>query len=170
MLTRPDPNAILLVMRQNLQNRKTRRPPRIRVPDNERALFTFERQKFIGVIKRLSLTGGSAILAKGPIPQGTLGYMGLNTVFGRVKARIQFLHTGADGIPLAQAFRFLDMDDTSRDRFKAAANQMLAAGFGDVEEEPNPLELAHQSLNKLRDSIRRLSASINSGRKVGAKK
>jgi GrpB-like predicted nucleotidyltransferase (UPF0157 family) len=91
-------------------------------------------------------------------------------VFGRVKAQIQFLHTGADGIPLAQAFRFLDMDDISRDRFRAAADQMQAAGFSDVEEQPKPFDLAHQGLSKLRDSIRRLSTSITSGRKVRAKK
>jgi len=58
--------------------------------------------------------------------------MGLNTVFGKVKAQIQFLHSGADGIPLAQAFRFIDMDGVSRERFSAAAAQMQSAGFSDV--------------------------------------
>ena len=106
---------MLLIMPRKLQRPRSR-PPRIRVPNNERALFTVESEKFVGVIKRLSLTGGSAILAKGPIPQGALAEMGLKTVFGKVTAQIQFLHTGADGLPLAQAFRFLDMDDISRER------------------------------------------------------
>jgi hypothetical protein len=160
------------MMRQNLpKSRKSTRPPRIRVPNNERALFAVNDQKFVGVIQRLSLTGGSAILSKGPIPQGTLADMGLNTVFGKVRAQIQFLHTGADGTPLAQAFRFIDMDDISRERFTAAAEQMQNAGFSDVEEKGNSLgDLTSQSLSKLRDSISRLSVMINSGRRKGARK
>ena len=34
-------------------------------------------QEYVGVIQRLSLTGGSVILSKGPIPQGSLDDMGL---------------------------------------------------------------------------------------------
>ena len=145
------------------------RPPRIRVPNNERALFKVESEKFIGVIKRLSLTGGSAILSKGPIPEGTLASMSLKTVFGKVEAQIQLLHTGADGIPLAQAFRFIHMDGVSRKRFSAAAEQMQREGFSDVEGERESLGFA-QSLTKLGDSIRRLSVAITSGRRTGAKK
>ena len=163
---------MLFTMRQKLQkSQKSNRPPRIRVPNNERALFAINNQKFVGVIQRLSLTGGSAILSKGPIPQGTLADMGLNTVFGKVTAQIQFLHGGADGIPLAQAFRFIDMDDVSRERFSAAAEQMQNAGFSDVEEKGNVLgDLTSQSLGKLRDSIYRLSVLIDSGRPKSAKK
>jgi hypothetical protein len=149
---------------------KPTRPPRIRVPNRERALFTVDTCNFIGIIQRLSLTGGSAILAKGPIPQGTLAKMGLNTVFGAVTAQIEFLHTGADGIPLAQAFRFLAMDGVSSERFAAAAKQMESAGFSDVDETEHPLgDLASQSVSKLRDSIRRLSAAIAPGRQTGEK-
>jgi hypothetical protein len=57
--------------------------------------------------------------------------MALGTVFGKVTARIEFLHTGADGVPLAQAFRFLAMDDVSSKRFKTAAKEMQS-GFSDV--------------------------------------
>jgi hypothetical protein len=145
------------------------RPPRIRVPNNERALFEVEGEKFIGVIKRLSLTGGSAILSRGPIPEGTLAIMSLKTVFGKVEAQIELLHTGADAIPLAQAFRFLHMDDVSRERFGAAAEQMQREGFSDVEEERASLSLA-QSLTKLGESIRRLSVAITSSRRIGTKK
>jgi hypothetical protein len=150
---------------------KRTRPPRIRVPNHERALFTVDASKFIGVIQRLSLTGGSAILAKGPIPQGTLGKMGLKTVFGPVTAQIEFLQTGADGIPLAQAFRFLAMDSVSSERFAAAAKQMENAGFSDAEEKERPFgDLATQSVSKLRDSIRRLSDVISSGRQSSEKR
>jgi hypothetical protein len=149
-------------MAQKSQKRgKRTRPPRIRVPNNERAVFTVDAVKFVGVIRRLSLTGGSAVLSKGPVPQGTLAQIDLGTVFGRVTAQIQFLHSGADGVPLAQAFRFIDMDDVSSKRFSAAASQMEKAGFSDVEGRENPLgNMAAQTLSKLRDSIRRLSVVL----------
>jgi hypothetical protein len=140
---------------------KNNRPPRIRVPNNEKALFTVDAKKFVGVLRRLSLTGGSAILSNGPIPEGTLAEMDLGTVFGKVTAQIQFMHGGADGIPLAQAFRFIDMDEVSSKRFSAAAKQMQKAGFSDVKENENPLgNLASQTLTRLRDSIRSLSGAL----------
>lgn len=149
---------------------KRTRPPRIRVPNNERALFTVDADKFVGVIQRLSLTGGSAVLSKGPIPEGTLAQMGLKTVFGNVTAQIQFLHTGADGVPLAQAFRFVDMDDVSWRRFSAAAKQMETAGFSDARDKGSPFAgLASRSLSKLGESIRRLSTIIPAGRNPRAK-
>jgi len=152
------------------KSRERTRPPRIRVPNNERALFIVDTQKFVGVIQRLSLTGGSAVLVKGPMPHGTMGKMGLNTVFGKVTAEIEFLQSGADGIPQAQAFRFLAMDDVSAKRFSAAAKQMEAAGFSDVEAEDASIsEQALQTFNKLQDSIRRLAGIITPGRRAGAK-
>jgi hypothetical protein len=103
---------MLVTMRKKTEKpRKISRPPRIRVPNNERVLFTANTRNFVGVVQRLSLTGGSVILSKGPVPEGTLAEMALNTVFGKVTAHIQFLQTGAEGILFAQAFRFLDMDD-----------------------------------------------------------
>ena len=168
--------ACLLVMLPNMSQKGNRsgkrtRPPRIRVPNQERALFTVDDSRFIGVIRRLSLTGGSAILAKGPIPQGTAGQMSLSTVFGKVTAHVEFLHSGADGVPLAQAFRFLTMDEVSAERFEAAAKQMEVAGFSDLEEKEGSLgDLAANSLGKLRDSVRRLSAVITAVRTVDAKR
>jgi hypothetical protein len=158
------------VPQKSQQPRKQGRPPRIRVPNNERALFTVEECKFIGIIQRLSLTGGSALLAKGLIPQGTVAKMALKTVFGKVSAEIEFLHTGADGIPLAQAFRFLYMDDVSSERFSAAARQMESLGFADVETKEDPVgDLASRTLSNLGDSIRRLAVGIASARRTGAK-
>jgi hypothetical protein len=145
------------------------RPPRIRVPNNERAIFTVDDRKFIGVIQRLSETGGSALLSKGPIAKGTFGEMDLGTVFGKVSAQIEFLHTGADGVPLAQAFRFLEMDQTSTKRFHAAAKQMQSAGFADAETKPRPVDGVMESWGKLRQSIRQLSEVVTSGRRTRSK-
>src|ERR1700691_1139007 len=152
---------MLLVMAK--KSSRSNRPPRIRVPNNERAIFTVDAKKFVGVIRRLSLTGGSAVLSN-PIPQGTLAEMDLGTVFGKVSAQIQFMHSGADGMPTAQAFRFIDMDDVSSRRFSAAAKQMEKAGFSDAEEKGNPLgNLASQTFSKLRNSIGNLSGMITPG-------
>ena len=150
------------------KSRKYTRPPRIRVPNSERALFSVDNAKFVGIIQRLSLTGGSAILTKGPIPHGTSAVMSLQTVFGKVTAHIEFLQTGADGIPLAQAFRFITMSDISTERFRAAAKQMEREGFGDVQVKPadKPIgELALEGLSRLRDSIRRISGVLATSRK-----
>jgi len=145
------------------KSQKKTRAPRIRVPNNERALFVVDEQKFVGVIQRLSLTGGSAVLSKGPIHHGTMGTIALSTVFGKVSAQIEFLQTGADGIPLAQAFRFLAMDDASSQRFAAAAKQMEEEGFSD-QPRKRAAATGSQTLSNLLYSVRRLAASITSNR------
>lgn len=154
---------MLATMRQKASKpRKIVRAPRIRVPNHERALFQVDTQKFVGVVQRLSLTGGSAILSKGLIPHGTVARMGLKTVFGQVTAQIQFLQAGAEGIPLAQAFRFLGMDEVSSRRFALAAEQMQSAGFSEVTEMGNSLgDVASHTLSKLWKSVQRLSVVIN---------
>jgi hypothetical protein len=161
---------MLVTMRKKTaKSRKTSRAPRIRVPNNERALFVVDTEKFVGVVQRLSLTGGSTILSRGPVPQGTVGKIGLNTVFGRVTAHIEFLHSGAEGIPLAQAFRFLRMDEVSTRRFTAAVDKMRSAGFSEVNENEKSLgDIASQTLSKLRDGIQRLSGAVSSGRRTRA--
>lgn len=160
---------MLVTMPKKTGKPRQNRPPRIRVPNSERALFAVDGQKFVGVLQRLSLTGGSAVLSKGFVAHGTLAEIGLNTVFGKVRAQIQFLHTGADGTPLAQAFRFLDMDDVSSRRFAAAAKQMQSAGFSDQKAQENSLgDVASQTLSKLRESISRLSVVVNSVRRSKA--
>ena len=85
---------------------KPNRPARIRVPNRERVLFTIRDHRFVGVLQRLSLTGGSVIHTEEPLPQGTLAGLDLRTVFGKVTAQIEFLHVGADGNTLP-GFGFL---------------------------------------------------------------
>jgi len=145
---------------------RNERAPRIRVPNSERALFTIQNAHFVGVLQRLSLTGGSAVLAKGPIAYGTMGDIALNTVYGKVSAHIEFLQTGADGIPLAQAFRFLAMEDASLKRFEAAAEEMVREGFSDAPlAKPSALSSpASESLGLLLQSVRRLAATLVSSR------
>ena len=153
--------------RKSQKPNKRARPPRIRVPNGERALFIVDDARLVGVIHRLSLTGGSAVLSKGPIPHGTMGDISLNTVFGRVDAKIEFLQTGADGVALAQAFRFLAMDDNSTERFAAAARQMEQAGFSDTGKEETGISAGTRSLNRLLESVRRLAETLVAAKSAG---
>jgi hypothetical protein len=151
---------MLVTVQRAHKTGKRHRAPRIRVPNSERALFTVDSVHFVGVVRRLSLTGGSAVLSKGPIPHGTMGDLALNTIFGKVKAKIEFLQIGADGVPLAQAFRFLAMDDASSDRFTLAVEHMEQEGFSDHPQEEHGDVTGAQSLNRLLKSVRRLAASL----------
>lgn len=144
------------------KHEKLHRAPRILVPNNEKAVFTVADDKFVGVIQRLSLTGGSAVFPKA-VPDGTIGEMMLNTVYGNVMADIQFLHTGADGVPEAQAFSFLEMDDTSAKRFRAAAEKMESAGFSDAEM-PEP-SLTDKALESVRGMGARIASRLQPRKK-----
>jgi len=162
LLTRLPSIAMLVNVSHARQNsRKSSRPPRIRVPNNEQAVFTVDGRKMLGVVKRLSLTGGSVVLSRGTISRGTLADMYLNTIYGRITAQIEFLQTGADGLPSAQAFRFLSMDQVSRQRFTAAAEQMQRAGFSDSEPPRSSLDSAYRGFSKLCDTILGRSAASN---------
>ena len=143
------------------------RPARIRVPNRERVLFTIRDHRFVGVLQRLSLTGGSVIHTEEPPPQGTLAGLDLRTVFGKVSAQIEFLHVGADGNTAAQAFRFLGMEDSCTGRLRAAIEHMQGAGFSDAEVEGNSLStLASKSLSTVRAHIQRLYQTSFPRRKV----
>ena len=154
-------------MPQKIDKPLKHRPPRIRVPHQQKAIFTVDNQKFVGIVQRLSLTGGSALLVKGPIPNGTLGEMVLGTVFGKVNAHIEFLHTAADGVPLAQAFAFLAMDAVSSKRFKAATGEMQNTSFSDAVQKQTPIDAAFETL---RESVRQLSVMLTSGRRTRSKR
>ncbi len=151
-------------MPRNTEKSRKPRPPRIRVPDQQKAIFTVDNQKLVGVVQRLSLTGGSALLVKGPVPEGTLGEIVFGTVFGKVNAHIEFLHGGADGVALAQAFAFLTMDAVSSQRFKRAIEEMHSSDLSDLK--PTPVNAAFETL---RQSALQLSAMFNSMRRTRSK-
>lgn len=157
---------MLATVKKSQKPPKGPRAPRIRVPNSERALFTINGTHFVGVLQRLSLSGGSAVLAKGPIAYGTMGDMALNTVYGKVSAHIEFLQTGADGVPLAQAFRFLAMEDASSDRFAKAAQEMVREGYSDapVAKQSALSAPASETMGRLLQSVRSLAATIVANR------
>src|SRR5215467_15569573 len=140
------------------------RPPRIRVPHQQKAIFTVDNQKLIGVLQRLSLTGGTALLVKDPIPpEGTLGEIVFGTAFGKVNAHIKFLYGGVDGVPLAQAFAFLTMNARSSQRFKRALEEMHTP---DLVGKQTPIDTAFATL---RQGVRQLSGMLDSMRRARSK-
>jgi hypothetical protein len=149
---------------------KLQRPARIRVPNRERVLLTIRDHRFVGVLQRLSLTGGSVIHTEDPLPQGTLASLDLQTVFGKVTAQIEFLQVGADGNTAAQAFRFLGMDDSCTGRLRAAIERMQSAGYSDAEIGQDGLSrVVSKSLATVRDYIQRLFQTGSLRRKVRAR-
>jgi len=81
----------------------------------------------------------------------------LKTVYGKVSAKIEFLHMGADGNAAAQAFRFLRMDDSSTRKLNASIENMQDAGYGDLKlGQPRLGKLVSQGLRTIRDGIQRL--------------
>jgi hypothetical protein len=113
-------------------------------------VFNVNRRKLVATVKRLSLTGGSVVFSKQAVPHGTFGEMTFETIYGHVKAEIEFLQMGADGLPSAQAFRFLSMDETSRERFEKAADQMQRAGFSDSKQTSKLTTFVSELISKLR--------------------
>ena len=146
-------------MSPNTEKPYKHRPPRIRVPNQQKAIFTVGNQKLIGVLQRLSLTGGTALLVKGPIPEGTLGEIVFGTTFGKVNAHIKFLYGGVDGVPLVQAFAFLPMNPRSSQRFKRALAEMHTSDLSDLAGKQTPIKAAFATL---RQSVRQFSGMLNS--------
>ena len=120
-------------------------------------LFRVRDHRFVGILQRLSLTGGSVIHTEEPLPPGTLAGLDLKTVYGKVTAQIEFLHIGADGNATAQAFRFLGMDDSSTRKLGASIENMQNAGYSDLKiEQPGLAKFVSHGLRTIRDRFQRL--------------
>jgi hypothetical protein len=96
----------------------------------------------------------------------TLGEILFATAFGKVNAHIEFLHVGADGVPLSQAFAFLTMDAISNQRLKQALEEMNTSEFSDDVRERNQIDVAFETL---RQSVRQLSGMFSSIRRTRSK-
>ena len=151
---------MISVVRKSQKSSRRPRAPRVRVPNRERALFTVDGSNFVGVLQRLSITGGSALLSRGPIPHGTMGDIAFKTAFGKVSAHVEFLQSGADGVPLAQAFHFLAMEDASSERLAAASRKMQQEGRSDAPPTKRSTSPAAGVLNQLFSSIRHLAGAL----------
>ena len=149
---------MLSIVKASPKSRKER-APRIRVPNQERVLFSIAGDPFVGVLRTLSVSGGSAVLSRGAIASGTSGGIVLKTVYGKVSGEVEFLQTFADGLPTAQAFRFVTMDDTSSKRLALAAHHMESEGYSD-KPSPDVEDNKHEGLGNLLRSARKLANGL----------
>jgi len=107
-------------------NRKRKRAPRVRVPNNEKAIISINAEQYTGTLGLLSRTGGTIRLHK-LIAPGTLAEIEIKTISGKFLATIQLLRTITEGV---QAFRFIEMGPIARGRLEDALKKLRAQGLG----------------------------------------
>jgi hypothetical protein len=100
------------------------------------------------------------VLSRGPIAPGTMGDIAVRTTFGKVTAHVEFLQTCADGVPLAQAFRFLAMEEKSSKRLMAATRQMEKQGLSDTLPVGPQATSASEVLSLLLKSVRGIALAL----------
>ncbi len=76
-----------------------------------------------------------------------------------VNAHIEFLHVGADGVVLAQAFAFITMDAISSQRLNKVLEEMNTSDFSDDVRERNQIDVAFETL---RQNVPHLSGMFGS--------
>jgi hypothetical protein len=113
------------------------RAPRVYVPNQERAVVAVGSKQIIGVLCKLSVTGGSIRLSK-RVAEGTFADITLTTTSGKVTGAIEFLRTGVDGVADAQAFRFIHIEPSDRSRLDDVLAEMRKQGYG--EDQSSPLQ------------------------------
>ncbi len=132
------------------------RAARVSVPNQEQAIISAEGTNTIGILHKLSLTGGLVRLPKEPFRRGTLATLAVKTATGRISAAVEFLASAHYGAR-TQAFRFIHMDPADRRQLEAALQHMLRQGFGDQQRRAFRLgELAQRAFGVARDGARQL--------------
>jgi len=99
------------------------RAPRTTFPTPEPADFRVEDKLLKGSLRRLSLTGGCALLGK-QVKTGTLAEIAIPTPLGPVIGLIEFLGSGAKQPAGSEfGFRFVAFDEEHHDRLTKALHQ-----------------------------------------------
>lgn len=101
----------------------TVRAPRTIFPSPEPADFRVENQLVKGSLRRLSLTGGCALLGK-DVKNGTLAEIAIPTPLGPVIGLIEFMGAGTKRQSGSEfGFRFVAFDDEHHARLSKALTQ-----------------------------------------------
>ena len=99
------------------------RAPRTTFPNPEPADFRVEDKLVKGTLRRLSMTGGCALLASG-VKSGTLAEIAIPTPIGPVVGLIEFIGKGAQRQTSSEfGFRFVAFDDEHHERLSKALHQ-----------------------------------------------
>lgn len=129
------------------------RAARVSVPNQEQAIISVDGSNTVGVLCKLSLTGGSVRLPK-LFRCGTVGLIRVQTATGEISPAIEFISTSHD--PRAQAFRFIHMDPEDRRQLERALRQMIEQGLGEKRDRVfRPLaELAQRAFGVAKKAVR----------------
>lgn len=99
------------------------RAPRTSFTKPEPADFRVENQLLKGGLRRLSMTGGCAVLQKN-ICGGTFGEIAISTRLGPVCGLVEFLGRGKSTHAAEVAFRFIAFNDDDHERLSQALKQL----------------------------------------------
>lgn len=125
----------MLVAMQNIANpgRDAVRAPRVNVPNKEQAVVAFGAQRMLGVLCKLSVTGGSLRLSR-PIPKGTVADLTIRATSGPITSAVEFLGPADRGALPPQAFRFIHMGPAESRRLENALDEIRKQGFGEKQD------------------------------------
>jgi hypothetical protein len=117
-------------MEKSKKHRRAERAPRVLVPNKEPAIVAFGAQRTAGVLCKLSATGGTIRLPR-RAPRGTVAELTLRTTSGTITAAIELLAVADNGVPPAQAFRFIHMPLAEARCLENTLDAMRKQGHGE---------------------------------------
>jgi hypothetical protein len=115
------------------QHRDSVRAPRVNVPNKEQAVVALGALKVIGILCKLSVTGGSLRLSRS-VSKGTVADLTIRSTSGPITSAIEFLGPADKGTPPAQAFRFIHMGPAECRRLENALAAIRKEGFGEKQD------------------------------------
>lgn len=122
------PRAIIFHMAYFPQPHYTLRSPRVRISKAPKVVFTLDNTRVEGVLRKLSLTGGLATLAR-TCSEGALAEVRINTATGHLEALVELLpHLETGGM---QPFRFVAMGDSDQELLTSTVNRLRRTGHDD---------------------------------------
>ena len=109
------------------------RAPRVNVPNKEQAIVSFGARHMVGVLCKLSTTGGSLRLPK-PMAKGTVADITIKSTSGPITSAVEFLGSADRGALPPQAFRFIHMGPAECRRLENALEEIRKQGFGEKQD------------------------------------
>ena|SRR5690242_16500877 len=109
------------------------RAPRVNVPNKEQAIVALGAQRMVGVLCKLSTTGGSLRLPK-PLSKGQIADLTIRATSGPITSAVQFLGPADRGALPPQAFRFIHMGPAECRRLENALEEIRRQGFGEKQD------------------------------------
>ena len=109
------------------------RAPRVNVPNKEQAIVTLGAKHVLGVLCKLSISGGSLRMSK-PLAKGTVADLTIRSTSGPIKSAVEFLGPANRGALPPQAFRFIHMGPAESRRLENSLDEIRKQGFGEKQD------------------------------------